>query len=283
MTRGASHAQTELAPRASEVSSSAGAAPADSGVALAVREIEQEFITDEGQLVQALGPVSFELKSKEFAALLGPSGCGKSTLFNIVSGVQLPVAGSVVVAGEEVTGQPGVVGYQLQKDLLLDWRTVLDNCILGPEIRGEVSKGVARERARELLERYGLGEFANSYPRQLSGGMRQRAAFIRTLLFERDAILLDEPFGALDAQTRVNMQEWLLDRWEELDKTILLTTHDVEEALFLADTVYVLSSRPGQVTLTLKVDAPRPRRRELLDSAEFIEMKRSALEALHSG
>ena len=171
-----------------------------------------------------------------FVSLIGPSGCGKSTIFNIVAGLLEPTGGRVLIDGADATGTIGRVGYMLQKDMLLPWRTVLDNVILGMEIQG-VPLREARERALPLLRRYGLAGFEYLYPNALSGGMRQRAALLRTLLFDTDVILLDEPFGALDAQTKSQMQEWLLQLWADFGKTVVFVTHDVEEAIYLSDEV----------------------------------------------
>jgi ABC-type nitrate/sulfonate/bicarbonate transport system ATPase subunit len=164
----------------------------------------------------------------------------------------------VLIDGEDATGTIGRVGYMLQKDLLLPWRTVLDNVILGMEIQGKPLKE-ARERALPLLQKYGLAGFEHLYPKSLSGGMRQRAALLRTVVQERDMLLLDEPFGALDALTRAAMQRWLMEMWQRHRWTALLITHDVREAVFLSDRIYVLSARPARVVSEITVTLPRPR------------------------
>ncbi|HUZ73684.1 MAG TPA: ABC transporter ATP-binding protein [Stellaceae bacterium] len=222
--------------------------------------------------VDALSPVTFALDAGSFVSVIGPSGCGKSTLFNVIAGLQRPTAGSVVIDGEDATATIGRVGYMLQKDLLLPWRSVLDNVVLGMEING-VSRQRARAAALPYLERYGLGGFENRYPRELSGGMRQRAALLRTLLLDADIILLDEPFGALDAQTRGHMQEWLLEIWTDFGKTVVFVTHDVEEAVYLSDEILVLSARPGRLLDRLAVPLSRPRPRSIVNAAEFIAIK----------
>ena len=181
--------------------------------------------------------------------------------------------------GRQAAGRPGTVGYMHQKDLLLPWRSVLDNAILGPEIRG-TPRAEAGRRAMELIRPFGLEGFEKSYPAQLSGGMRQRVAFLRTVLADRDVILLDEPFGALDALTRAGMQEWLLGLWESWSKTVVMVTHDVEEAALLSDRVYVLTPRPGRVKAAFTVDLPRPRRYEMVTDGAFVEIKARALAAL---
>ena len=228
----------------------------------------------------ALAPVDLEVPANRFISLIGPSGCGKSTIFNIVAGLQPPTSGRVLIDGEDVTGFIGQVGYMLQKDLLLPWRTVLDNVCLGMEIRG-VPTREARERAMPLLGRYGLAGFEHRYPQSLSGGMRQRAALLRTLLVDMDVVLLDEPFGALDAQTKGQMQEWLLRLFNDFGRTVVFVTHDVEEAVFLSDDIYVMASRPGRIIERLPIDIPRPRDRSIVSSPRFVAMKKYCLDLLH--
>ena len=234
---------------------------------------------EKGRSVQALHGVNLHARDAEFVTLIGPSGCGKSTLFNVISGVESPDEGRVYVNGVEATNQVGLVGYMPQNDLLLPWRTVLDNSILGMEV-ARVSKGEARERALPLLAEFGLAGFEHAYPYALSGGMRQRAAFLRTVLFQKEIMLLDEPFGALDALTRATMQEWLLGVWEKLGKTIVFVTHDVDEAVLLADRVYVMTARPGQIKMELAIDLPRPRHYDMVTSEGFLGHKRTLLKAL---
>jgi ABC-type nitrate/sulfonate/bicarbonate transport system ATPase subunit len=214
-----------------------------------------------------------------FVSLIGPSGCGKSTLFNVVAGLLKPTEGAVMVGGEAITGCIGRVGYMLQKDLLLPWRTVLDNVILGMEIRG-MPLAESRDRAMPYLKRYGLGGFESRFPNELSGGMRQRAALLRTLLIDTDIVLLDEPFGALDAQTKQRMQEWLLQLWADFNKTIVFITHDIDEAIFLSDEIHVMGSRPGRILATLQVDLERPRARSVVTSPGFITLKQQCMELL---
>jgi len=229
--------------------------------------------------VVALESVSLAIPAGRFVSLIGPSGCGKSTIFNILAGLQRPTKGAVFIDGENVTGHIGVVGYMLQKDLLLPWRTVLDNIILGMEIRG-VPVREARARSLPYLYKYGLGGFENQYPATLSGGMRQRAALLRTLLYDCEIILLDEPFGALDAQTRVRMQEWLLQIWADFRKTIIFVTHDVDEAVYLSDEIYVMSPRPGRLKEHFEVTLERPRPRRIVNSAAFAAYREHCLELL---
>jgi ABC-type nitrate/sulfonate/bicarbonate transport system ATPase subunit len=206
----------------------------------------------------ALAPVTLSIPQGRFVSLIGPSGCGKSTIFNIIAGLLEPTGGRVTIDGVDATGAIGRVGYMLQKDLLLPWRTVLDNTILGMEIQG-VPLREARGRALPLLHRYGLSGFEYLYPNALSGGMRQRAALLRTLLFDTDVILLDEPFGALDAQTKLQMQEWLMRLWSDFGKTVLFVTHDVVEAVQLSDRIIVLAPA-GRIFDDITIDLPHPRR-----------------------
>jgi ABC-type nitrate/sulfonate/bicarbonate transport system ATPase subunit len=245
---------------------------------LALEGVTTTFPTAGGPFL-ALAPVSLSLQAGRFVSLIGPSGCGKSTLFNIIAGLQEPTGGAVVIDGEDATGTIGRVGYMLQKDLLLSWRTVLDNVILGMEIRG-IGRKEARARAEPYLHRYGLGGFEHQYPRALSGGMRQRAALLRTLLVDTDIILLDEPFGALDAQTKSHMQEWLMQIWTEFRKTVVFVTHDIEEALFLSDEIYVMATRPGRVVEHIEVDFPRPRHRAVVTTPGFAALKQHCLALL---
>ncbi len=248
---------------------------------LRLDQISMGFPTPNG-VFQALSPVSLTIDRGRFVSLIGPSGCGKSTIFNIVAGLLEPSGGRVLIDGADATGTIGRVGYMLQKDLLLPWRTVLDNVILGMEIQG-VALRTARERALPLLQRYGLSGFEYLYPNALSGGMRQRAALLRTLLFDTDIILLDEPFGALDAQTKLQMQEWLLGLWSDFGKTVVFVTHDVEEAIYLSDEVHVMATRPGRIIESIAVPIPRPRSRSATLTPEFTAIKQRCLALLTAG
>jgi ABC-type nitrate/sulfonate/bicarbonate transport system ATPase subunit len=229
----------------------------------------------------ALAPTSLEVREGEFVSIVGPSGCGKSTLFNIVSGLIRPTEGKVLLDGRDVTGETGHVGYMLQKDLLLPWRTVTGNIVLGAALHGRVSSQ-ERAGAVALAERYGLGEFVDHYPHALSGGMRQRVALMRTLAFHKDVMLLDEPFGALDSQTRLRMQQWLLDVWANEARTVVFITHDVDEAIFLSDRVLVMSARPGHIRAEFEITLARPRGFQLLTSDPFTELKREILALIYS-
>jgi NitT/TauT family transport system ATP-binding protein len=207
---------------------------------------------------RALAPLDLQIETGRFVSLVGPSGCGKSTLFNIIAGLFQPTEGRVLIDGEDFTGAIGRVGYMLQKDLLLPWRTVLDNVILGMEIQGTPRRD-ARRRALPLLQKYGLAGFEYLHPGLLSGGMRQRAALMRTLVVEPQILLMDEPFGALDTHTKIDMHDVLLRIWEREQQSVLFVTHDLGEALTLADRIILLSARPGRIKDVFEVDFPRPR------------------------
>src|SRR6201988_381894 len=246
---------------------------------LSLDQVGMTFKTPHGAFL-ALAPVSLAIAPGRFVSLIGPSGCGKSTIFNIVAGLLAPTEGRVLIDGEDATGTIGRVGYMLQKDLLLPWRTVLDNVILGMEIQGKPLKE-ARERALPLLRRYGLSGFEYLYPNSLSGGMRQRAALLRTLLFDTDVILLDEPFGALDAQTKLQMQEWLMQLWSDFQKTVVFVTHDVDEGIYLSDEIHVMGTRPGRILESIPVTLARPRIRTSALTPEFLGLKERCMNLLH--
>jgi ABC-type nitrate/sulfonate/bicarbonate transport system ATPase subunit len=229
----------------------------------------------------ALEGVDLQVRTGELVAVVGPSGCGKSTLLELVAGLQDPDTGAVEAAGQRgARGRREACAYMPQRDLLLPWRDAIGNAALALECQG-APRREARRRAGPLFERFGLAEFERSYPAALSGGMRQRVAFLRTLLPGRPVLLLDEPFGALDSITRGSMQEWLAGALMVEPRTALLVTHDVEEALFLGDRVAVLSPRPGRVVAELEVSFPRPRdRRETVTDPSFTALKEQAMEAL---
>jgi ABC-type nitrate/sulfonate/bicarbonate transport system ATPase subunit len=233
-----------------------------------------------GESIPTLGGLDLEVRANEFVTVVGPSGCGKSTLFNLAAGLIQPTAGRILVNGSELTGSNPYVAYMFQRPALYDWRTVLDNVIVGQEFLGR-SRRAARQEGREGLRKFGLAGFEDRHPWELSGGMLQRVALLRTYLTGRDLLLLDEPFGALDALTRLQMQQFLLDRWQSDERTILFITHDVDEALLLGDRVLVLSPRPAHVMATVDVQFPRPRTAEaLLHDPDFVELKSVLLQML---
>lgn len=233
----------------------------------------------DGSRLAVLRDVSLTVKAGEFVSIIGPSGCGKSTVLNIISGLMNPDTGIVALHGDPSAPRLGDVAYMQQRDLLMPWRDVLDNAALGLELNG-VSRRDGRARALESLPVFGLDGFGSAYPAQLSGGMRQRVALMRTTLLERDLLLLDEPFGALDAMTRADLQRWLVDLFERSGMGVLLVTHDVEEALILSDRVIVMSGRPGRNAGELVVDLPRPRVETDVTDSHFISLKRDLLEML---
>jgi ABC-type nitrate/sulfonate/bicarbonate transport system ATPase subunit len=230
----------------------------------------------------AVREVDLRIPKGEFVTLVGPSGCGKSTLFNMIAGLIAPDDdGSILL---DNVPQPdgkllGKVSFMPQRDLLFPWRTVLDNAIIALEVEG-VPRREARKRAEAMFPEFGLKGFERHYPQQLSGGMRQRVALMRTFLFERDLLLLDEPFGALDALTRAKMQSWLLDIWARRKRTVLFITHDIDEAIFLGDRVLVMTSRPGTIKCEEIIDLPRPRDPALVTSEHFTAIKRRLLDVI---
>jgi ABC-type nitrate/sulfonate/bicarbonate transport system ATPase subunit len=232
--------------------------------------------------LSVLDGVDFDVAPGEFVALVGPSGCGKSTLFDVVAGLEPPDAGRVLVDGQDATGRVDPFAYMPQQDLLFPWRTVLDNTALGLEVAG-VARKAARQRAGALFEPFGLAGFERSRPAELSGGMRQRAALLRTVVQDRAVLLLDEPFGALDALTRIDMQAWLEGVRERYGWTVLLITHDIREAVFLADRVLVLDPRPTSVRSEVVVDLPHPRDVAMITAPRFGELEAAVLSQVSRG
>jgi ABC-type nitrate/sulfonate/bicarbonate transport system ATPase subunit len=260
------------------VTPEANPAPGAPDTVLAARRLSKTFRVD-GRLTPALRDVSLEARPGEFLTLIGPSGCGKSTLLAILCGLLQPDEGEVLLHGRPASGLLGRVGYMPQRDLLLPWRRVLDNILLGPQIMGRDLRA-EREEARGALARFGLEKFAGDYPATLSGGMRQRVALLRTFLCRQEITLLDEPLGALDALTRLQLRQWLLEVWSRYRQTVVFVTHDVEEAVFMSDRVYVLSPRPATVAAEVAIELPRPRTRELLAAPRFIAYRQELLGAL---
>ena len=220
--------------------------------------------------IQILKNIHLHVEEGEIVSIIGPSGGGKSTVFNIVAGLLKPTKGEVWLSGENITGKSGYVSYMLQKDLLLPFKTVLDNVALPQIIKGKQPKE-ARGQAREYFKEFGLDGTEDKYPQMLSGGMRQRAALLRTYLFDKEVALLDEPFSALDAITKEGIHQWYLDIMSKINLTTLFITHDMEEAILLSDRIYILKGRPAEISESIIVDLPRPR--DPL-SEEVIEMKR---------
>ena len=217
--------------------------------------------------------VSLDLKKGEIVSLLGASGCGKTTFFNAVAGLYKVDEGRIYLDGEDITGKTGKVSYMLQKDLLLAHYTIIDNVSLPLVMKGE-SKKAARERARQYFELFGLSGCEEKYPSELSGGMRQRAALMRTYLTGNDVVLLDEPFSALDTITKSAMHNWYLDIMQEIGLSTIFVTHDIDEAILLSDRVYILSGVPGRITEEIKIDLPKPRSTDEVTDEEFVRYKR---------
>lgn len=229
--------------------------------------------------IQAFSDLTFSVKKGEFVSIIGPSGCGKSTLFDIISGVSGQTSGAIELNGKTLDERAGKFGYMPQSPLLLPWRTVLQNVILGQDILN-VPQKTSYKVAKKTLGQFGLSEFSGFYPNALSGGIKQRVALIRTILFQKDILLLDEPFGALDALTRLSCQGWLLKIFARLKPTVLFITHDIREAIFLSDTIYVLSPLPGKIVKKFEVDLPHPRRKEQLTSRVGIKLEKQILQTL---
>ncbi|HYX50223.1 MAG TPA: ABC transporter ATP-binding protein [Ktedonobacteraceae bacterium] len=231
------------------------------------------------QSLETLATIDLNVATGEFVSVIGPSGCGKSTLFNIIAGVEVPTSGTIAIDGETDIERAGKTGYMPQQPLLLPWRTVEENILLGLDVQ-HVPRDKARSEAQELLKHFGLSEFAQNYPSTLSGGMRQRVALLRTVLFNKSFLLLDEPFGALDALTRLSCQMWLLDLWQEYHSSVLFITHDVREAILLSDRIYVLSARPARVLRVVDVDLPRPRQPEHLALSQSVQLEQALMSIL---
>lgn len=244
---------------------------------------------------RALAGLSLDVPRGAFVSVVGPSGCGKSTLLKILAGLVVPTTGDARVGGSSAISRPGLVGYMPQRDLLLPWKRALDNACLGVDMAPNTSaaeRRATRGRARELFERFGLDGFERAWPSELSGGMRQRLALLRTYLTGQRVMLLDEPFGALDAITRRDLQDWLQSLWlddviardgDEDPRSALFVTHDVEEALFLSDTVHVMSTRPGRIVATANVLDARPRDPAIVTTAAFSASKATLMMALDHG
>ncbi|MEY9964502.1 NitT/TauT family transport system ATP-binding protein [Streptacidiphilus sp. MAP12-16] len=243
--------------------------------------LTKRFLTPSGEVFTALRDVSFTVEPGQFCAVVGPTGCGKSTTLSMVSGLDRPSEGSVKVGGREVDGITDGVSYMFQADALLPWKTVLANVAMGPVFRG-VAKRVALESARDWLRRVGLTGFEDRYPHQLSGGMRKRVAMAAALINEPKILLMDEPFGALDVQTKAIMSNELLGLWEQSRPSVLFITHDLDEAVALADRVVVMTSGPGSVKAVYDIDLPRPRGsvQEIRFEPRFLELQHQIWDTL---
>lgn len=223
-----------------------------------------------------LHQISLELKEGELVSLLGVSGGGKTTLFNIIAGLKEPDEGNIYLEGNDITGKAGTISYMLQKDLLLPYRTIVDNVALPLIIRG-MKKKEAREKASAYFDEFGLEGTQYKYPMQLSGGMRQRAALLRTYLFSEKVALLDEPFSALDMLTKSTIHQWYLNVMEKIKLSTLFVTHDIDEAILLSDRIYLLTGKPGTITKEIIIKEPKPRRTDFHLSQEFLNYKREIM------
>ena len=228
---------------------------------------------------QVLKDISIELNKGELVCLLGVSGGGKTTLFNIISGLLTPDSGQVLIDGKDITNQPGHISYMLQKDLLLPYRTIEDNVALPLLLKG-VKKKDARMQVSPMFPQFGLEGTQKKYPAQLSGGMRQRAALLRTYMFSKDVALLDEPFSALDTITKSSMHKWYLNVMEQIRLSTLFITHDIDEAILISDRIYLLSGSPGEITGEIIIKEPKPRREDFNLTAKFLEYKQQILSLL---
>ena len=245
-------------------------------VAVEVRHLKKYYDDED---LKVLEDVSFQCMEKEFVSIIGPSGCGKSTIFNLITGIEAADRGEILIEGAAADTKNPKVAYMPQRDLLLPWLKVLDNVVIGLEIEG-VPKKERYNKAFEYLELFGLDGFENKYPSELSGGMRQRAAFLRTVLTGKKILLLDEPFGALDALTRLQMQKWLLNLQQKLHRSVLFITHDIDEAIFLSDRVVILSPRPATVLDIIEIRLPSPEKTDQLLSPEYAALKKQLLQQL---
>lgn len=229
--------------------------------------------------ISVIEDVSLTLRENELVSIIGLSGSGKTTIFNIISGILLPDKGEVLIDGQNFTGKTGKVSYMYQKDLLLPWRKIIDNVALPLVIKGE-RPIKAREKVAGYFKIFGLEGFEHKYPFQLSGGMKQRAALMRTYILSKEIMLLDEPFGGLDTITKSKMHSWLIEILGKLSTSVLFITHDIEEAIFLSDRIYILTDRPAKVKYELKVELPKPRSKDIITSEKFNSIKRFILDAL---
>lgn len=229
--------------------------------------------------LHVLQNISLQIHPGEFVSLIGPSGCGKSTLLRLIAGIDEPTGGEVAIDEKNIFARRGKMSYMPQKPSLLPWRTVEENVVLGMDIK-KVSREKSLKQARTLLADFGLADFAGVYPSTLSGGMSQKIALLRTVLFSQKVLLLDESFGSLDALTRLSMQVWLLSLWKKYRSSVLFVTHDIREAILLSDSILVMSQRPGKIITDISVDLPRPRTREHLASKKAIHLEQKLLKLL---
>lgn len=238
---------------------------------LALQDISKKFADND-----IIKNLELEVNKGEFVSILGPSGSGKSTLFSLIGGILSPDSGKILLEGESINGKTGAISYMPQSPSLLPWKTILQNVLLGQELMGTKDEA----KAIQMIEKAGLADYVHAYPRQLSGGMKQRVSFIRALLSPQPLICLDEPFSALDELTRLDMQKWLLSIWESHRRTVLFVTHNIEEALFLSDRIVILSKKPASIVADFQIPFKRPRGEELFLEDDFFEWKRKIYHAM---
>ena len=248
---------------------------------LSIQGVSRTFVSPKGQVTQALLPVDFDVQENDFVTILGPSGCGKSTMLRIVAGLDHPTSGRVLLGGRPVEGPGADRGMVFQSYTLVPWLTIEQNIRFGLRERG-MPEAQQKERADYFIAKVGLRGFEQHFPKQLSGGMQQRTAIARALANDPKILLMDEPFGALDNQTRVLMQELLLGIWEAERKTVMFVTHDIDEAIFMANRVAVFSARPGRIKTELAVDLPHPRHYTIKTSPEFMDLKARLTEEIRA-
>jgi ABC-type nitrate/sulfonate/bicarbonate transport system ATPase subunit len=241
---------------------------------LSINHLSKSFGT-----LQVLHDVSIQVNKNEFVSVIGPSGCGKSSLFHIISGIEQESLGEIILENKKIKNRKGKFGYMPQDASLLPWKTVIENIMIGP-LLGGIPKNKAEEKAKQMLKKFNLEDFSDAYPFTLSGGMQQRVALLRTVLFHPAFLLLDEPFGSLDALTRQHAQIWLLDVWKNYQSSVLFITHDIQEAILLSDRIYVLSDRPGMIVKEVIVNLPRPRKHTDLTKVKGISLEKKLLSLL---
>ena len=241
---------------------------------MAVLHVDNVTKSFDGEKV--IEDISIKLNKGEIVSLLGVSGGGKTTLFNLIAGIKMPDEGRIYLDGEDITGKPGNVSYMLQKDLMLPYRTIVDNVALPLLVNG-MKKKDAREKASSYFEQFGLSGTEKKYPAQLSGGMKQRAALLRTYLFSEKVALLDEPFSALDMLTKSSMHEWYLKVMEKIQLSTLFITHDIDEAILLSDRIYLLTGKPGRITKEIVIEKKKPRGKDFNLTEEFLNYKKEIL------
>ena len=246
-------------------------------MSLELKDLTKKFDKEDTELsVDVLDDINFQIEDQKFVSLVGPSGCGKTTLLRIIAGLEKPTSGKVILDGREITKSTHKIGMVFQEYALLPWRTTLKNIMIGLEIMG-VPASQRRAYALDYVHMFGLNGFENHYPKELSGGMQQRVAIARTLIMNPQVVLMDEPFGSLDSQTRNGLQEFLLTVWKKREETIIFVTHNVDEAVFLSDKIVVFSNRPARIVKIFEIDIPRPRDRT---SQETNDIRRDVLKVL---